>query len=197
MRTTTRVTAALVSSLIAVGATAASAQADTTTLRDKASDVLTFTDQTTDQRGTQLGYSQSKESGLDLRSLRVKHTTRSVAINLGFSRLSPDTVVTVSLRLDGKATPTRFLVSVGDGKARVTTPKGSSQCTVPLSVRLGDRGHVNAVIKRSCLGDPDRIKASALVSDEGLYGDNTPYTADAVSPSSVRGVTWTTWLSPS
>lgn len=84
------------------------------------------------------------------------------------------------------------MLSVGPGPE----PRGD----VPLNLRLTDtlsRYSITAAIKRSCLGTPKRLKASAFADDPGYFGDNTPYKEDAVSKSTVRGLEYTKWLKPS
>jgi hypothetical protein len=197
MRLVARTAATLLATTLVVGATATAASAQSTTIKDKASDVLTYADQTTDTRGTQLGYSESVASGVDLRSMRVKHTKKSVSVNVKFSNLDGLTTVYVYLRLDGKAAATRFLVNTEDEQGVVLNSQGRKRCNVPLTTREGRGGSINAVIKRSCLGDPKKVKASVLAVDQGYFGDNTPYTMDAVSPTGVRDQAWTKWLKAS
>lgn len=194
MRTTTRVAAILLTTTIVAGGTAASASAQVTTLKDKASDVLSFADQTTDERGTRLSYSESVASGVDLRSLKAEHTKKSLSVSVKFADLSPEALLIVSLRLDGKRKPSRFLIVSGDQKASVIDATGKKQCSAGVSGRLGASGYVKFVAQRSCLDDPKRIKVSAFVGDQGLSGDDTPYKGDSLSPTSVRGEGWTTWL---
>lgn len=196
MRTTARLAAAMLTTTIVVGGTATSAFAESTTLKDKASDVLALADQN-DERGTQLSYSESNASGLDLRSLRVKHTKKSVAINVKFSNLDYATTVVVSLRVDGKSSPSRFLFNTEDDRGTVLNTQGKTRCRVPVTHRYGRSGTVNAVIKRSCLGTPQRVKATAFSADQGYFADNTASKIDSLSPTSVRGETWTPWLKAS
>ena len=197
MRTTARIAAALLSTTIVLGASATSAFAQTTTVKDKPSDVLSFADQTTDERGTQLGYTASKQTGIDLRSMRVKHTTKSVAVNLKFADLDPSTTVFVSFRTNGSSQPIRLFVNTGENKGTVFNAYGTKRCTVPISHRYGTSGSINAVIKRSCLGTPKRIKASASAVDPGYFGNDTAFLIDPLSPTKVRGESWSRWLSPS
>jgi hypothetical protein len=196
MRTTARVAAALLSTTIVVGGTATTAFAQSTTVKDKASDVLSFTGPA-DERGTQLSYSESNASGVDLRSLRVKHTKKSVAVSLTFSNLDYATTAIVSLRVDGKSEPSRFLLNSDDKTGTVLNTQGKKRCTVPVTHRYGNRGSIHAVIKRSCLGTPDRVKATAFAAEQGYFADNTAFKADSVSPNGVRSSTWTKWLKAS
>lgn len=172
----------------------AAAQAQSTTRGDKAADVLSFADQTTDTQGTKLSFDDSVASGVDLRTVRVKHSTKSVAIKLTFSNLGAGTIPVMSLRLNGKSTPTRFVVIAGTGTAKVITAGGTRRCHAPLTGRLGTDGYLNVVIKRSCLGNPERIKVSAFAASEGYQGNNTPYLLDSLSSTQVRAEHWTGWL---
>lgn len=196
MRITARVAAALMTTTIVVGS-ASSAFAESTTVKDKASDVISFADQTSDTRGTQLGYAESIASGIDIRSLRVKHTKKSVALRVKFSNLSGESLPIMGLRLNGASAPTRFVVVADNTKAKVVNTQGTRRCHAPMTVRVGSRGYVDVVIARSCLGNPNRLKASAFAATKGLQGDNAPYLADALSPNSVRGEGWTKWLKSS
>lgn len=197
MRTSARIAATLLTTTFVVGGTVASASAETTTLKDKASDVLSFADQTTDDRGTQLGYADSIASGVDLRALRVKHTKKSVSINLKFSNLVDTTTVNASIRVDGSSKPSRFVVNTRENTGTVFNTQGKKRCTVPVTHRYGTGGSVNFVIKRSCLGDPKKVKVSAFATDPGFFGENTPFKGDSVSPTQVRGEAFTRWVKAS
>jgi len=194
MRTTGRTAATLLTTAIVLGGTATAAHAQTTTIKDRASDVVSYADQQ-DERGTQLSYADSVASGIDMRSLRVKHTKKSVAIRLTFSDVSPEAVPILNIRLDGRSKPSRFVVVADEEKANVVNVKGSRTCSAPLKVRLGKKGYLDVVVKRSCLGDPKRIKVSAVTGiGSGFTGDNGPASVDRFSPSAVRGEGWTKWL---
>jgi hypothetical protein len=197
MRTSARVAATLLTTALAVAGTAAAASADTDTVKDKASDVLSYADQTTDQTGTQLGYADSIASGVDLRSMRVKHTTQSVAIKVRFSNLAKTTTVVASVRVDGKSQPSRFVFNTSAKKATVVNARGAEPCTVPVAHKYGRGGSVNFVVKRSCLGDPKRIKVSVSALDAGFAAGNGAVKADAISPKNVRGTSYTSWLKAS
>jgi hypothetical protein len=197
MRTSARVAATLLTTALAVAGTAAAASADTDTVKDKASDVLSFADQTTDENGTQLGYADSVASGVDLRSMRVKHTKQSVAIKATFSNLAKTTIITASVRVDGKAKPSRLVFNTGRKKATVINARDEERCTVPVTHKYGRGGSVNFVVKRSCLGDPRRVKVAVSAIDAGIATDNGSFKADAVSPKNVRGSSYTSWLKAS
>jgi Tfp pilus assembly protein FimT len=170
------------------------AHAQSTTRGDKAADVLSFADQTTDDRGTKLTFKESVASGVDLRTVRVKHSKKSVAIKLTFANLGPGTIPVASIRLDGASTPSRFVVIAGQGRASVIDQRGKRRCHAPLTGRLGTDGYINIVVKRSCLGTPERIKVSASAASAGYQGDNTPYLFDSLSSTKVRAEHWTGWL---
>lgn len=196
MRITARAAAALLTTTIVVGGTATAASAQSTTLKDKPSDVVSFASPD-DPRGTQLGYADSVASGVDLRSMRVKHTKKSLSINLKFSRLVDTTTVYASVRVDGKSTPSRLVVNTKEDSGTVLDAKGKKRCTAIATHRYGRGGSVNLVVKRSCLGDPKRVKVGAFAADPGYFEDDQPYKADAVSPSKVRGGAYTKWLTAS
>jgi hypothetical protein len=197
MRLIGRTATALLTTAIVLGGTATASTAQSTTIKDKTSDVLTYADQTTDKRGVQLGYSESVASGTDLRSMRVKHTKKSVSVKITFSELAADTTVYVSLRLNGRSRLTHVLANTYDDTGVIINAQGRKQCSVPLKTHVGTGGSINAVIKRSCLGDPKKIKAAAFTVDQGFFGDNTPYTGDVLSSRGVRDEQWTKWLKAS
>jgi hypothetical protein len=197
MRTSARVAATLLTTALAVAGTAAAASADTDTVKDKASDVLSFADQTTDRNGTQLGYADSVASGVDLRSMRVKHTKKSVSIMVRFSALADTTTVIASVRVDGKSKPSRLVSNTDENKGTVFNTRYDKRCSVPVAHRYGRGGSVTFVVKRSCLGDPKRIKVSVSAYDAGFMSDNGGFKADAVSPKNVRGSSYTSWLKAS
>jgi hypothetical protein len=197
MRLIGRTATALLTTTIVLGGTATAATAQSTTIKDKASDVVSYTDHQ-DERGTQLGYADSVASGVDMRSLRVKHTKKSVTVRVKFANLSPEATPIISVRRDGESRPTRFVVVADENRASVITTRGSKKCSAPLTARLGKGGYLDVVVKRSCLGDPKRIKVSALAgTGEGFLGDAGPGTVDIFSPTSVRGEGWTKWLKAS
>lgn len=176
--------------------TGAAAHAQTQTLKDKSSDVLSYTSMA-DERGVVLGYADSVASGVDLRSLRVKHTKKSVSVNVKLSQLANDTTIAVSLRLNGSSKPTRFLYNTYSSKAQLINGQGTLKCSVPLTTTIGKNGSINAVIKRSCLGNPKKIKASVVAMSPGAFEEGAPILADAVAPNSIRTEAWTTWLKAS
>jgi hypothetical protein len=197
LRTSARVATTLLTTALAVAGTATTASADTGVVKDKASDVLSFADQTTDANGTQLGYADSVASGVDLRSMRVKHTKTSVSISVKFSSLAPTTTVYASVRVDGASRPSRFVVNTDEKKGAVFNSHGKKRCTVPVVHKYGQGGSVSFVVKRSCLGNPKKVKVSAWAADPGFFGDNSAYKGDSLSPSSVRGEKYTSWLKAS
>lgn len=197
MRTSARIAATMLTTSLALAGTTAAASADTDVVKDKASDVLSFTDQTTDENGTRLGYADSIASGVDLRSVRVKHTMRSVAIKVAFSNLADTTTVIASVRVDGTSKPSRLVINTGENKGQVFNARGDKRCTVPVTHSYGRSGSVNFVVKRSCLGDPKRVKVSVFAADAGYATDNGPFKADAVSPTSVQGSAYTSWVKAS
>lgn len=197
MRILSRSAAVLLTASIVLGGTATAVTAQTTTIKDKASDVLTYADRN-DPQDTQLGYADSVASGVDMRSLRVKHTKKSVVVRLTFADLGAETVPILNLRLDGQPLPSRFVVVSGDDRGSVLNTQGTKKCSAPMTVRLGAKGYVNVVIKRSCLGDPKRIKVSAVAgTDEGFLGETGPATVDVFSSAAVRSEGWTKWLKAS
>lgn len=195
MRTTARAAAVLLASTIVVGGTAATAHAQATTVKDKASDVVTYTSGSED--GTVLGYRDSIASGADIRSLKVNHGKKSVTLTVKFAELGPDTTISALFRVNGKKQPSLVLVSPSPGKADVYNRKGKKVCSARVTTRTGTKGFVKAVVKRSCLKNPKKIRvaadATAAVSSGGTFSVHY----DVVSKNSVRTPTWTKTLKAS
>lgn len=180
--------------LLLSAGTAAHAQSET--VKDKSSDVLSYVDMK-DEQGVVLGYADSVASGVDLRSMRVKHTKKSVSVNVKLSNLAEDTTIEVSFRLNGSSKPTRFLYNTWEDRGQVLNSRGSRRCMVPLTTKTGSGGSISAVIKRSCLGNPAKLKASVISLSPGAFEDDARILTDAVSPTAVRTEAWTSWLKAS
>lgn len=196
MRLIPRVAGTAVASAALLLSTGIAAHAQSETVKDKSSDVIRYADQT-DEQGTVLGYTESVDSGLDLRSMQVKHTKKSVSVKLKFAKLNAGTTVYVGFRADGKKTPSRVLVGIDKKFALVMNARGDIRCQAPLTTRLGKNGSIRAVVKRSCLGTPKKIKVSAAATDDQALEENVPYLGDTLSPTAVCGEAWTKWLKAS
>lgn len=173
---------------------AAGAQADEANLKDRASDVVSITDNEDDE-GTRLSFQDSIASGVDLRGMRVRHGNETVSIRLKFARLDPRATVSIPFRLDGKARPGRFLFQLDRRRAFVLTDQLEEACSVPLAAKTGTRGTITVSIKRTCLGDPERIKVAAYVFGGDIEDETAPAFIDVLSPRNLYTPTWTTWLS--
>lgn len=196
MRPIARTTAILLSTAAVVGLSATSAHAQAATVKDKSSDVINYTSMN-DEVGVLLGYAESVASGVDLRSLRVKHTTKSVKVDVKLSNLKDDTTIIVSFRFDGSKKDSHFLFNTWDDRGQVLNARADTKCKVPLTTRTGKNGSVSAVIKRSCLGDPKKLKATVSAMSPGAFETDVPILADALSPSAVRTPAYTKWLKAS
>ncbi len=86
MRTTTHLSAAALSTMLVIGATATSAFAQSDTITDMASDVISYAN-AAGERGAVLNYADSVASGIDVKTIRVKHTQKSISVNLRFRNL--------------------------------------------------------------------------------------------------------------
>jgi hypothetical protein len=192
MRTTARITAAILSTTIVVGS-ATSAVAETATVKDRASDVVAYANET-DETGVVLGYADSIASGADIRSLKVDHAKKKVTVTLRFAELKSGVYVSVAFRPSGKSQPSRFLVNTGHKSGEVYDQKDKARCAVPLTTKLGKGGTIKATVKRSCLGDPKKIKAFA---SSYRYGSNGSVQVDTTSTSSVDYPSYTKWLKAS
>jgi hypothetical protein len=193
MRLIPRIAAAMLTTTIVVGGTTTAGHAQSTTLKDKSSDVINYASMK-DEVGVVLGYAESVASGVDLRSMRVKHTAKSVKVDIRLSHLKNDTTVFVSFRLDGSKKDSHFLYNTWEDRGQVVNARGQRKCKVPLTTKTGKNGSVSAVIKRSCLGDPKKLQASAGAMSPGAFETDVPILADPLSPSAVRTPTYTKWL---
>lgn len=192
MRTTTRAAAVLLTTTIVVGGTAATAHAQATTVKDKASDVLTYSD---GDNGTLLGYADSVASGADVRSLKVNHGKKSVTFTYKFAELGPDTTISAAIRLPGKKRPSYGLIGTSPHKVAVYNLKAEKQCSARVTSRTGAKGWVKVVVKRSCLKNPEKIQVAADASVNLSTTDDTyAFHYDAVSKKNIRTPTWTKFL---
>lgn len=204
MRTTTRAAAAVLTTAVVVAGTATSASAQSTTIKDRATDVvstsLSLTDDVDldlDDKGTPLTYAESLASGVDIRSMRVSHGKQTVGLTLRFSNLGRGAQTIVAFRLDGRSQPERVLVSTSSRSARILKDDGKADkdCRVPLTTKTGRNGYIRAVIDRSCLDDTRRIKvSSASVSITMPTEDSLVIVQDVISPKNLRVPSWTKWL---
>lgn len=201
MRTSARVAATLLTTTFVVGGTVASASAESTTVKDKASDVISYDIRlddddaaALDEDGTILDYRSSIASGVDLRTMRVRHGNESVSVKLKFAELRRDASVVIAFRLDGKSEPERLLMSTNRKSGTVVNAKDKKQCKVPLNTRTGRSGSVTAVIDRSCLDDPKRIKVAAISITAKITEDTLSVRQDVFSRSNLRTPSWTKWL---
>jgi hypothetical protein len=194
MRLIGRTATALLTTAIVLGGTATAATAQSTTIKDKTSDVVTYADDN-DMNGTALGYADSVASGADVRSIRVSHSKKSVTVTMKFARLKSDTTLSLAFRPSGKSRPNRVFTTTGRKSGVVYDLKNEARCTAPVSTKLGKGGSVRVTIKRSCLGTPKRLKVSAAaVRFDATTG---AVTYDVVSKSSVRSPSYTKWLKAS
>lgn len=200
MRTLPRIAATAVATTALLMSTGATAHAQAVTVKDKSSDVVAYTSDDTDT-GTVLGYQDSLDSGADVRSMKVKHTKKSISITLKAAELDRGAGITVMFKVPGKSQPQWILASMSRTKAVVFNANDTAMpekvCNVPLTVKTGTKGSIKAVVKRSCLKSPKKIKVAAVMSTVEITGDTTSYKADVVSATSVRTPTFTKWLKAS
>ena len=193
MRTSARVAATLLTTTIVVGGTATTAHADVTNVKDKASDVIYVPDSSKDDYSV-LGYQASIDSGVDLRGMRVRHGRKTVTLRLKFTQLAPDAKISMEFRSNGRRQTDHYLFSVSSRRGVLLDAKAADTCSVPLTARTGRDGTLYAVIKRSCLGDPERIKVSGGAFRGDLASDNGSIHADPISNTKIQGPSWTKWL---
>lgn len=184
-----------------VTATGVSAHAQSTTMKDRASDVVSSDaslvgEEVQDQESV-LDYRRSIASGVDLRTMRVSHGEKTVNVTLKFAELRRDATVVVAFRLDGDAEPERVLTSTSRRWATVSDANDKTKCSIPLKTKTGPKGTIRATIKRSCLGDPERLKAAAVSIAIKTDDDTFSIRQDVLSAKNLRIPTWSRWLSPS
>lgn len=192
MRTSTRAAAALLTTTIVIAGTAATANAEAVTIKDRATDVLTYSD---GDQGTRLGYSDSVASGADIRSLKVNYSKKSLTLRFTFAELGPDTTISGAIRLRGKKRPAFGLIGTSPHTVGVYTLKGKKACSARVSSRTGTKGWVKVVVKRSCLKNPQEIQVAANSEANVSTADSYAFNYDAVSKSNIRNPTWTRFLS--
>jgi len=192
MRTCARAAAVLLTTTIVVGGTAATASAQSTTVKDRATDVLTYSDD--DQDGTRLGYSASVASGADVRSLKVNHGKKSVTLTYTFAELGADTTISAAIRLKGKKRPAFGLIGTSLRTVGVYSLKGKKVCSARVSAKTGTKGWVKVVVKRSCLKNPTTFQVAANVQADVSTDDTYAFNYDAVSKKNIRTPSWTRFL---
>lgn len=197
MNTFNRIAATAVASTALLMSTGVAAHAQSVTVKDKSSDVVVISSDDANADGTVLGYQDSLDSGADVRSLKVKHTKKSISITVKLAQLDPEAVLSVGFKVPGKSEPQWTLARTGRTKAEVYDVKEKKACNAPLTVKDGAKGSFKATIKRSCLKDPKKIKVAAAVSTVELGDNSISFKHDAVSASSVRTPTYTKWLKAS
>jgi hypothetical protein len=199
-RTPIRLVLAALGAAALLTATGTAAQADSATVKDKASDVVAYDlvldeDATeVDQKESVLDYRRSIASGVDLRSMRVNHGKRTVSVTLKFAELRRDAVAIIAFRLDGRAEPERLFMNTSRRSGTVTDAKDRRKCKVPVTTRTGPKGFIRTTIDRSCLDDPTRIKATAVSVTVKSTENTLSMRSDALSPKNLQVLRWTKWL---
>jgi hypothetical protein len=194
MRNLNRALAALVTTGIVVGVSATSAVASGEWIYDKKNDVIQFTGDD-DQTGVILDSDASLASGVDSSSMRIKHGKKSVSVLIRFRTLHLDGAdIAVFFRKNGETDPYRILFNLDKKEAVVVNPHGEERCSVGIDTVTGSRGSIYAVVKRSCLSNPTKIKAQAIVSHTQGTEEAPIYDVDFISSTHFRSPQWTSWL---
>lgn len=193
-----RMAATAVASTALLMSTGLAASAQSVSMKDKSSDVVELSSDDLDGNGEVLGYQDSLDSGADVRSMKVKHTKKSLSVTLKFAELKRDTSITVAIKVPGKSEPRWFVSGVSPSKAEVFTPKGKSVCSARQTVKTGSGGSIKVVVKRSCLDDAKKLKIAAAAGTVEFEGaDKFIVKQDAVSPNAIRTPSYTKWLKAS
>ncbi len=136
MRLLPRLAGTAIASTALLLSTGMAAHAQSETVKDKTSDVVAYTSEDTDENGALLSYQDSLDSGIDIRSMRVKHTKKSFSVSLAFAELTRDPSITIAFRIPGKSEPQWFLNSSSRTKGHIYDAKEKKVCSVKLT-RLG------------------------------------------------------------
>lgn len=197
MRLIVHAAAAIVLSAAGLAAVAVPAAADITTIRDQASDVVHEAGED-GTAGAVQGYRASLASGIDARSLRVNHTHRYVSFRITFADLDDDRAqVTVRIRLNGETEPSANLSIAYPDSDGTVVPSATVQVDdvttcrgVDLRTARGALGWIYARVDRSCLDDPDEIRAAASIAQVDLGTVDV----EQISLTRYRAPAWTPWL---
>ncbi|KRC63472.1 hypothetical protein ASE12_01065 [Aeromicrobium sp. Root236] len=185
-----------------VSAVATSAVAQETTVKDLRADVVQYSVDDDLDPGTILDGPTSIATGIDATSARVKHTKKSVAIQMRFADLTTDKTFTYAgIRVRGAKTwPSYWVQSNGSKtKGAVYDRNFKRLCSATFTTRSGESGWINVVVPRSCINKPKEIKVKVWVVREPQQDpdDVQTFLEESVSPTTYKSASWTTWLKSS
>lgn len=165
--------------------TSTAAQAQQSTIKDKRADVLSFSS-LDDESYSRLGSTASKKSGVDAKSVRFDHSRKNVTITIRFSRLKSGSTMFAELTRAGKKKPSFELYGYDKQGGAVYNARGKKVCNAKVRTSNGKNGSITATIRRSCLGNPAKLRLSAGVFRfTGGDAQNPAYVADMLSSKKV------------
>ncbi len=204
---------AIASAILILGATATTAGATSTTIKDKNSDVQYYKG-FDDQSPTTLNHDLSIRSGVDVRGFKLNASKTLVSVHFDVVHLQDeDLTATVELQKNKLTQAGSWRASfrvhtdpnpsgtVHSGEVRVL---GELRCTVDVQILPGRYATIHARIPRSCIDNPKTIRAKASLSryfkpvgDEAEESEHERTWSDPVSATYVRSQSWTKWIAPS
>jgi hypothetical protein len=137
-------------------------------------------------------------SGVDTRSLRVKHGKKSISIGLHAGSVFYASWLSMRAEIRVSASKTYSFVNTSSKSARIENSSGKKICSAHYEVKVGKIGTAYALIPRKCLGYPKQIKVSVASFRMGKDDDGT-YAAliDMINPDYLVKPATTKWLKSS
>ena len=183
-----RLTTGLLTAALALGTvlgTSTAAQAQSATIKDKRADVLRFESIESDSY-TRLGSAASKKSGVDAKSVRFDHGRKNVTITVKFSRLKSGSTIYAELFRAGKKKPSFELYGYDKQGGEVYNARDKKVCNAKVRTSNGKNGSIKVTVRRSCLGDPAKLRiAVGVLRLSGGTADNPGYSMDVLSSKKV------------
>lgn len=202
MRLLTHLITAGITSTVVLTGTAVTASAQSTKITDKRADVLQIDDFEEGENGTVLNRSDSIDSGIDVKSLTVKHGKKSLKVTMRFADLTKeDMQAQAAVRVKGDKEPRYLVYSLNRKKVGVIDMENDEfdqVCTGKQSKKAGKNGTITFTVARSCFKKPKAVKVQAASTRFITFGDeNFTIYQDAISSSKVRAPQFTKWLKAS
>lgn len=195
------ITGGIASTVILTG-TAVTATAQSDKIIDKRADVVQLDDSDTSDNGTVLNRADSIASGIDVKSLTVKHGKKSLKVTIRFADLTKEDVqAQAAVRTKGHKEPKYLIYSINRKKVGVMDlddDEFKQVCTGKQSKKAGKNGTITFAVARSCFKKPKAIKVQAAATRFIQFNDeNFTVYQDAISSSKVRMPDSTKWLKAS
>ncbi|WP_019143947.1 hypothetical protein [Aeromicrobium massiliense] len=183
-----RLITGLVTTALAVGTvlgTSTAAQAQQSTIKDKRADVLRF-DSIESDSYTRLDSAASKKSGVDAKSVRFDHGRKNVTITVRFSRLKSGSTIYAEFVRAGKKKPSFELYGYDKQGGDVYNARDKKVCNAKVRTSNGKNGTIRATVRRSCLGNPAKLRISVgVLRLSGGSAESPGYSMDVLSSKKV------------